>query len=75
MLALLICAPRSATTGHTLTFVTKAIKLCERWRDMGNDLRKFALRLKVIEMLSLYHRAREHRETMEQWKRWLITPN
>lgn len=42
---------------------------------MGHDLRKFALRLKIIEMLSRYHRIRRDLHTMAQWKRWLIHPN
>ena len=42
---------------------------------MGHDLRKLALRLKIIEMLSRYHRVRRDRDTMAQWKRWLIHPN
>ena len=42
---------------------------------MANDLRKLALRLKVIEMLSRYRRVRQDKDTMDQWKRWLIHPN
>ena len=42
---------------------------------MGNDLKKLALRLKVIEMLSRYQKIRRNMHTMAQWKRWLIHPN
>ena len=42
---------------------------------MSEDLRKMALRLKVIEMLSRYHKIQQQFYIMEQWKRWLITPN
>jgi|GEM_PF-985481 len=42
---------------------------------MRDELRKLALRLKIIEMLSRYHKARCDLDTMAQWKRWLIHPN
>ena len=42
---------------------------------MSNDLRKLALRMKIVEMLSQYRRVRQDMETMAQWKRWLIHPN
>ena len=42
---------------------------------MRDELRKLALRLKIIEMLSRYHKVRCGLDTMAQWKRWLIHPN
>ncbi len=42
---------------------------------MSEDLRKMALRLKIIEMLSRYQRIQQQFHVMAQWKRWLITPN
>lgn len=42
---------------------------------MGQELRKLALRLKIIEMLSRYKRVRQDMDTMAQWKQWLIHPN
>jgi hypothetical protein len=42
---------------------------------MGLDLRKFALRLKIIEMLSRYRTVRKNMQTMAEWKRLLIHPN
>lgn len=42
---------------------------------MALDLRKFALRLKVIEILERYSRVRYQIYVMEQWKKLLIHPN
>lgn len=42
---------------------------------MNDDLRKFALRLKVIEILGYYAEARRQIHVLHAWKRLLITPN
>ena len=42
---------------------------------MSEDLRKMALLLKIVEMLSRYHKIQHQSYIMAQWKRWLITPN
>lgn len=42
---------------------------------MSEELRKMALRLKIIEMLSRYQKIQHQFHVMGQWKRWLITPN
>ncbi len=42
---------------------------------MKVDLRKLALRLKAIEILKRYARARRHMYVMRQWKRLWIHPN
>jgi hypothetical protein len=42
---------------------------------MGVNLRKLALRLKVIEILERYHRAKRQLYILRQWKRSLIHPN
>lgn len=42
---------------------------------MRTELRRLALRLKVVELLSQYSKARQNMETMAEWKRWLIHPN
>lgn len=42
---------------------------------MSEDLHKFALRLKIIEMLDRYQKIRKQAYVIGQWKRWLITPN
>lgn len=42
---------------------------------MNEELRKFALRLKVIEILGHYAEARRQLHVLRTWKRMLITPN
>ena len=42
---------------------------------MAIDLRKFALRLKVIEILERYSRIRTQLYIMRRWKKLLIHPN
>ncbi|MEE2753423.1 MAG: hypothetical protein VX910_05530 [Candidatus Latescibacterota bacterium] len=42
---------------------------------MRTGLRRLALRLKVIELLSRYSEARQNVETMAQWKKLLIHSN
>jgi hypothetical protein len=42
---------------------------------MNDDLRKFALRLKVIEILGHYAEARRQLHVLRTWKKLLITPN
>ena len=39
------------------------------------DIRKFALRLKVIEILDRYQRAKRQVSIMQRWKKALIHPN
>jgi len=42
---------------------------------MNEELRKFALRLRVIEILEHYAEARRQLHVLRTWKRLLITPN
>ena len=42
---------------------------------MNLELRKMALRLKVIEILGRYSKAKTQLYRMEQWKKLLIHPN
>ena len=42
---------------------------------VSSEIRKFVLRLKVIEMLDRYARARRQIHVFRQWKRLLINPN
>lgn len=42
---------------------------------MKEDLRKFALRLKVIEILGYYAEARRQLQIFNVWKRLYINPN
>ena len=42
---------------------------------MKNELRTFALRLKVIEILTNYSRVRQQDHMLQQWKKLLIQPN
>ena len=42
---------------------------------MSEDLREFALRLKLIEILDNYYRARRQIATMRRWRLQLIQPN
>ena len=48
---------------------------CVKEKGMGLDLRRLALRLKVIEILGRYHRAKRQLYVLRQWKRALIHPN
>ncbi len=48
---------------------------CGKEIGMGVNLRELALRLKVIEILGRYHRAKRQLYVMRQWKRALIHPN
>lgn len=42
---------------------------------MNEELRKFALRLKVIEIIGHYAEARRQIHVLRTWKRILISPN
>lgn len=42
---------------------------------MDLDLRKLALRFKVIEILNHYSKIRHQMHIMRQWKKLLINPN
>ncbi len=42
---------------------------------MSVDLRKLALRLKVVEMLKYYSQAKRQTMMMRRWKKFLIHPN
>ena len=42
---------------------------------MAAELRKFALRLKIIEILGRYSKARQQIRIMQQWKKLWIHPN
>lgn len=42
---------------------------------MREELRQFALRLKVIEILGRYAQVRRQMYVFRRWKRFLITPN
>ncbi len=42
---------------------------------MAYNLRKFALRLKVIEIVERYARVRRQMHTLQSWKKMLIHPN
>ncbi|MDA0747847.1 MAG: hypothetical protein O2954_15095 [bacterium] len=42
---------------------------------MSVDLRKLALRLKVVEMLKHYSQAKRQMMMLRRWKKFLIHPN
>ncbi len=42
---------------------------------MNDDLRRFALRLKVIETLGRYAEVRRQLQVFALWRQFLITPN
>jgi hypothetical protein len=42
---------------------------------MSDDLRRLALRLKVIEVVDGYYRMRRQLAVLRQWRRQLIQPN
>ncbi len=42
---------------------------------MDEELRKFALRLKIIEILSRYSKVQQQFHIMRQWKKRWICPN
>ena len=42
---------------------------------MNDDLRKFALRLKLVELIDRYSKLRKQMYTMSRWRRWLVHPN
>lgn len=42
---------------------------------MSNELREFALRLKLIEIVDGYYRTRRQLAVLRQWRRLLIQPN
>ncbi len=63
-----------------MTFVRSLlimVRATDCWRKGKSllDLRKFALRLKVIEILDRYQRARRRMHIVQRWKRALIHPN
>ena len=42
---------------------------------MGEDLHRFALRLKIIEILDRYSKVQQQLRIMHQWKKIWVHPN